>query len=272
MTTVFHYTTLDAFRKMLKDNKHFVIKASSAYQMDDQMEMNFGYPLINAILHEAERHKPYDVQCLRKYMTERIRHINNASPKYYLPKERTPFIISFSRAFDSDLMWKKYGNNEVCLAFDGERLSEIAHERDNNFFCDIAYLTSEDIPGNCEAWQSLVDIVDQQANIAQKIIPCFKNPKDSDAYCRFILESICPVISAAIKDDEFKDEQEVRYICIQDDKVAKVRSHNNMKKKYVEVRLPIDCLVGIHSKCTNNKELFDVCCELNIKLTEIKTT
>lgn len=252
MDLLFHYTRLECFKNMLEgDNLStgepcLTFWASSAFNMDDQIEMNFGYPLILSVLDEYEKKGNItDEQRLSSILTEIPSHINGPNNKFYLTESNTPFVLSFSRNYDSDYMWNIFADKGrgICLIFDSEELYGLAHKWKKSYFLDVAYLVESNI--DYEIWEALVNVIINEANKCHLLMPRLKNKDDILPYKKYVMNSICPVISALIKDGDYLKENEVRWISIQDARHAKSRVCNGKDKMYIEVKIPLSYLKGI---------------------------
>lgn|GEM_PF-6899652 len=276
MNVVYHYTSFDCFRSMLKEckntstNKSVTFWASSAYDMDDQTEMNFGYPVIKHTLEEYERDYKFQIrQRLIDICTAEPKLITKPDENFFLTEQRTPFVISFSHVHNDEKLWEEYGDHKrgICLLFDADGLAELAHNRTNNFFTDIAYLTHR--ARDKETMLTLVKIIEEEAKRAQQLIPRFKNEEDITFYKKYILESICPVISAAIKEETFSWENEVRWISLYDNNYANKREVDDERKvDYIEIKIPFKYFISFQcgSKFNRNDELITLCKECNIDM------
>ena len=255
MNPVCHYTKFDNLQGIFKDchgnrhNNYLTFWASSAYCMDDQMEMNFGYPLVQYVLKEFENGKDItDNQSLSKRVTEQIQYIYQPSDKFFLPQSRTPFVISFTREYNNEYFWKNFGDEGkgVCLVFDADKLGNLVKEQNDQFITDIAYLDDNHSDDDYVVWSSLIEIVKYEAARAHKLIPIICSDKDKELYKKMVLDSICPIISASVKRGEYRKEHEVRWMSIQDISCANTREKENGENvQYIEQQIPFSCFDGI---------------------------
>lgn len=248
---IYHYTKFDSFASMLKNavpnNMNITFWASSAYTMDDQMEMAYGYPLLAHVLSEFTKQRDLDIkQRLDILLTKLSRTFSSPNPDYFLPKDRSPFVISFTRALHSDFMWKNYGDSGkgICLFFDQEKIKMNTDDK-KTFLYDVAYVNDKKI--DVEIWHALIKLIEDHAELCKKIIPILTNDIDIDRLKAFLLNTLCPILSALIKGEEFTDENEVRWMKLCDNTEAKCRKRNGDSINYIDVEIPLDCLVGIET-------------------------
>lgn len=247
---IYHYTKFDSFASMLKNavsNNKITFWASSAYTMDDQMEMAYGYPLLNHLLSEFSKQRNLDnKQRLDILLTKLYCTFSGPDPDYFLPKDRSPFVISFTRALNSDFMWKNYGDEGkgICLFFDQEKIKSNTDDK-MTYLYDVAYVNNE--KNDLEIWLALVKLIEDQAKFCQEITPLLKYENDIDRVKMFLLNTLCPIISALVKGEDFTHEEEVRWMKLCDNKEAKCRKRNCDSINYIDVEIPLDCLVGIET-------------------------
>ena len=143
MERVYHYTTMNAFLKLLESiensskKESFVFQASNIFFMNDPQELIYGQKVLTEVLEDIEidKHVPDDI-CLSTLFRKR----KEKSEEEWLPKlldgihkrNESPYVISFSRNDDSLPMWLNYGDGGkgVCLAFE---------EYQSNILCDSFY-------------------------------------------------------------------------------------------------------------------------------------
>lgn len=273
MNCLFHYTSFDCFKSMITGSKerYLTFWASSAYNMDDQIEMNYGYPFIKEVLSvfEAKIKHTHDMR-LGDIITKIPKYISKPDEDYFLPKSRTPFVISFSRSYNSDYMWKNYGSKGcgICLLFDADKLYDEARKRESTYLLDVGYYVEKGF--DREVWGALLKLVEDQAVLCHTLVPIIDNKKNIQDYKKYILNSLCPIISALIKDESFLQENEVRWISVVD--ATKKTNHrqreNGLLVEYVNVEIPINCLAGIQvgTSFDYSDELKALCKENGIRL------
>ena len=274
MNVLGHYTKFDHLEKMLNANSmlseepNLFFRANSAFCMDDQMEMNYGYPFIKNVLEEYEKqnHLPSE-QCLSSIFNGIPQHISCPNEQYYLSESRTPFVLSFSHNVNSEFMWKKYGEDGkgICLVFDADKIKSLSCQESDTYLFDVAYLSKD-----CDytIWQAIVKAIEEKANECKAIIPIIKYKSDIPRFKENILECLCPVISAVIKEGQYSSEEEVRWISIQDGKLAKEWNCKGTIRKYIDIQIPLSYLIGIYfgKNFNHNEELLNLCQRYHILL------
>ena len=276
MDLLSHYTKFEHFENMLKPNgdsseeRYLTIWASSAYNMDDQTEMNFGFPFIQYVLREYENtpgltHK----QRVLKIINTLPEIIKGPSETHFLPKTKTPFVISFSQAYEDNYMWEKYGDKGkgICLYFDTIKIEEMADKSEKTFLANIAYLAEKGY--DFEVWKSLYEIVINEADKCHVLTSIFKYKSDIPRYKKVLMDNMCPIISALIKDSQYFPEREVRLACIRDESISKQRETENGKIiNYIEIKIPLNYLAGvtIGSNFERKNELKEICKKNNIRI------
>ena len=277
-TLLFHYTSFECLRNILNsiqqiDGKRFLsLWASSAYEMDDQTEMNYGYPFIQSVVNDYEDKKALTPeQRMDKCIREIPCFISGPNDKYYLPQKKTPFVLSFTQSWDSSFMWKEYGDQGrgIYLAFDANKLQEES-ERTGSHLASIAYLKDKDY--DYEIWESLYGCVVNEIRKVHVIVPFLKVKDDANRLKQVVLETMCPLVSALIKGNDFEKEQEVRWVSIADGNRSKSRVKDGKAVSFIEIPIPLDCLVGIGygPHFVNKDELITLCAQHQISLTKSK--
>ena len=264
MVNACHYTSISNLKNMLgyAETGYINIWASSAYEMDDQTEMNFGYPFIKSVIESYETNLDIgDNQIFTSILRPQEKYISGPDDKYYLPKSKTPFIISFTRAINDEKMWKEYGDDSkgVCLLFDSNMLVP-PNNQFEKFLLDIAYINWNNL--DLEIWYALAETIIRGIKIAHVFTPILKYSNDSLTLKTWILKKLCPVISASIKMEKYIDEQELRWIHIYDLEKSKTRKNfADRTIHYIEEQIPIDYLKGIMCgpKCFQQEEIRNFC-------------
>ncbi len=276
MDILFHYTSFDCLRSILKGirqiggKRYLTLWASSVYEMDDQMEMNYGYPFIQSVVNDYENKISLTLeQRMDKCVREIPNFISGPNDKFFLPKKKTPFVLSFTQSWDSSFMWDKYGDQGkgICLALDANKLQKES-ERANSHIANIAYL--KDKAYDYEIWKSLYDSVVNEIKKVHVLVPFLKVKDDVNSLKQVVLETLCPLVSVLIKGSDFEKEQEVRWFSIADGNRSKLREKNGTIVSFVEIPIPLDCLVGIGcGPCfANGVELTTLCTQYQISLTK----
>ena len=271
MNPLFHYTKFESLKGMLggiirqDTDMCMTVRASSAYCMDDQTEMNYGFPFIKLVIEDLSKQGVINNEKgLIDLFNKTVVPVSKPDRNYFIPAERTPFIISFTHKYNNDRFWEEYGNHGygICLIFDGDMLSDVAKQKTDAFLLDVAYLYNKP---DYEVWSPLLQVIVMKIAELQFYSPLLKN-EDVNKFQQAILERFCPVISALIKDgDIFAWENEVRWISICNGKTAKV---NDLSKNYIDIRIPINCLKEIISgpKFDKQEELSLICNKYNLEL------
>lgn len=276
MNYLAHYTKFEFFTNMLKGNvnsseeRHLTFWASSAYDMDDQTEMNYGYPLIQYILREYEKNPNLTKeQRLTELFNALSEIITRPSEKHFLPKTQTPFVVSFTQAFENNYMWENFGDKGkgVCLYFDADKIDDLSRKGNGSYFSNVVYIDEKEC--DYEVLLPLVNIIIRKAIECHFLVPHLENKSDIPLFKKVYLNSMCPVISAFLKDGQFSREMETRLIFIRDESTSMCREKENGKRvNYMKIEIPLNFLVGITvgPNLEKTNELEEICREKNIKI------
>lgn len=146
MERVYHYTSMDAFLKLLEsikdtsDKKSFAFWATNIFFLNDPQEYVYGQKILLEVLKEIEFSKNvnYDLRLSSFFENDENELLNKLLDDIH-KKNQSPYVISFSRNEDSIPMWLNYGDRGkgICLAFAEYRSKFIDKNFDTNNINDL---------------------------------------------------------------------------------------------------------------------------------------
>lgn len=266
MERVYHYTTMDAFLKLIEsiekssDKKSFVFRATNIFFLNDPQEFIYGQEVLMEVLKEIEydKHVEYDL-CLsslfsnHKEKTEKewLKELLNGIHK----QNESPYVISFSRNIDSLPMWLNYGDcgKGVCLAFAEYRSKVIADSFDPKSIIN-AKVEIYDQLGTYDVSYDLESLENKDNNLRSaldslydyylkkiKVIKLNEVPELQIGMYRAFSEIIAPYI----KTKDFEGEREVRLSKIVNKDKGKILSEIKFRCNarghivpYIDIEIP----------------------------------
>lgn len=275
MEHIYHYTSIEAFDKMLKNMKeagssNLKFWASNIHYMNDPHELEFIYDELIKVLPEIEQEigiKEFPFSSLFSMNNNQgftIDFLKDIRDKVFNRIFRSAYAISFSKKKDYLPMWSLYGNNGggLCLEFDYEALKK-------HIVSDAASLAKRVL-------ELSYDIKDQ--SIWNSIISYYKyyhdvlSEQDGNVdpikQCREFTACVLLELAPYLKHPTYSYEEEVRlfyHVIIEgdaDDIIAKadvepmdemvgkynlpeVRVRNGLLVPYVEIEIPLDCIKAV---------------------------
>lgn len=277
LTKLYHYTSVDAFEKMLKEMKSnssgkLIFWASNIHYMNDPNEMSFLYDELIEALPEIENHldikeMPFSMFCLMGKNQGNVSFdlFKDIKDNVFNKIFKSAFAISFTKEEDYLPMWSLYGNNGsgLCLEFDYEALKMYLSESESLSFAtrlEELYYHIKEIPIWVkieEFYKYYHDRLSMKDNNIDPLRPC------RDFIARVLLE-VAPILKhrsyAYEKEvrllyhvilpgdaDEIVSKADVRPMDKKYPKVEnpKVRVRNGMLIPYKEISIPIECITKI---------------------------
>ncbi len=249
---IYHYTSTEVLCKLLEhchqqgDKKSMMFWASSAYAMNDIMEMQNGYDFLRSFLNNYEDNIPEEER-LYSFMTQSGDVFFNGNEKdFFLSEEKTPFVVSFSMDGDSYPMWEIYGDKGkgVCLVFDENIIKEDQDLKKLKInYHAVAYM--KDNPIENDIWISLGRMLRNEVRRNHFINELLPNEKTKETFKKLFLSEICPFVSAFIKIGQYSFENEFRLLSIDDSEGSnvhfRVSSHGNVIP-YIDLPIPLSSL------------------------------
>lgn len=229
--------------------------ATCAYDMDDKLEMQFGYDFVKSFLTKYDRCNciPYDrrLSLLMPSLNTLITLDNK--DEFFQPKEYTPFVICFSKGYNDEYMWEHYGDNHkgVCMAFDEQDLLKLSENSERGVIYNVVYTPFEN--QNMLLAKAMAVYMDKHLKEFYTLYPFFINQEYRNRQKIDILNQFCTLISAGIKtgseDYDYYKEKEVRWISVEhiNSRAVHLKNTENDKKvHYIEERFPLSCLKAIY--------------------------
>lgn len=272
MEHIYHYTSIEAFDKMLKDMKeagtsNLKFWASNIHYMNDPHELEFIYDELIKVLPEIEREigiKEFPFSSIFSMNSNQgftIDFLKDIRDNVFNRIFKSAFAISFSKKKDYLPMWYLYGNNGcgLCLEIDYEalnkyigldagnlakRMFELSYDiKEKNIWNKILYF-----------YKSYHDVLSEQSENV--------NPIEQ---CRVFTARVLLELAPFLKHPTYSYEEEVRlfyHVIIEgdaDDIIAKgdvepmngmlgkynlpeVRVRNGLLVPYVEIDIPLNCI------------------------------
>ena len=219
INTVFHYTSIDAFRCLIESVSNskfkdcFLFRASNVLFMNDPNEFIYGRRIFIKALKEIEDEIgiPIDSRLSTLWSGNTPEEEKNKEKEYiqylYNLKE-IPYVLSFSLLEDSLPMWLNYGDHGrgACLAFQDNREQPFRfREAEKGKQPYISFYTSDvyynDIDKSSSLYNLLYDIVkDYKGELEHGEL----NYRDS--YFNALIQYVAPFIKTL----HYKSESEVR--------------------------------------------------------------
>ena len=251
---IYHYTSCDALMNMISlkhKSKEIVIWATNVYEMEDRLEMQYGYEFVRSFLNSYEKGKKLpEIKRLSDIMPD-IHEIlidTDNQDDFFQPKERTPFVISFTDSCNNQRMWEEYADKHrgVCMAFDENELQRIARKGDETFILSIIYNEENEQTENLltSFAKYIVDSIKPYYDVA----PYFVHDSYRNKIKTEILQYLCPLVAAFIKERDYRWESEVRWLNIVDTNSPSVNrvQINGKARTYVNVTFPISFLKQVY--------------------------
>lgn len=276
MEHIYHYTSIEAFDKMLKEMKeagtsNLKFWASNIHYMNDPHELRFIYDELIKVLPEIEREigiKEYPFSAFLSINSNQgitVDFIKDIRDNVFNRIFKSAFAISFSKKKDYLPMWSLYGSNGggLCLEFDYEALHYYYIGSDAKNLAKRMFELSYDIKDN-NIWSKILnfykyyhDVLYEQGENVNPIKQC------REFTARVLLE-----LAPYLKHPTYSYEKEVRlfyHLIIEgdaDDIIAKanvepvdemfgkynspeVRVRNGLLVPYVEIDIPLDCIRAV---------------------------
>lgn len=249
---IYHYTSTEVLCKLLGlchhqgDKKSMMFWASSAYAMSDIMEMQNGYDFLRSFLNNYEESIPEEEKLCSFMANSGDEFFNGNEKDFFLSKEKTPFVVSFSMDKDSYPMWELYGDKGkgVCLVFDENIIKEDQDLKKLKInYHAVAYM--KDNPIENQTWLSLGRMLRNEVRRGHFITDLLPNEKTKEAFKKLFLSEICPIISAFIKTDQYNFENEYRLLSIDDSEGSNVHfrvSSHGYVIPYIDLPIPLSSL------------------------------
>lgn len=240
---VYHYTSMDAFFKILKGAKddHFVFRAGSLYTMNDRQELLLGYDYIKKYLPKVEElldvKKEERIFNMTKNRRENKKIIENYG-NWVLNDDTTNFIISYSNAPDILPMWALYGDKGkgVCIEFSPYIIKQYYNEKiDKYLIIDSCKYTEDEIEVFMLRRLKLIYNLFLNQNDEEER----RNPYIKARY----LTTMCCLVGAFVKHPGFEYEKEIRMNIFREKSEWKFSDNNY--RAFVEIPIPINALTGI---------------------------
>ena len=269
MSTIYHYTTASALIGMLSEctmenHKNLKMWATHAEFLNDPSEYEYGKTASQKILQEVETilNIPEEDRLSstmyedskKQYFVECERGITRFTDSLYMAP---PFVISFSKNRDLLPMWTLYGKNGSGIAIGFNR--ELLEKNNNNFAVkDCFYgIDVTDYTALINLIKYWYEMMLQKINGATHVYT---------RVCQIeLIMSINTHVSAYIKHESYRYEQEVRYRPYRVDDSIKFRESNGLIVPYVEVNLPVDSIEEIVIGPTLDAERMKLSIELLLK-------
>lgn len=246
---LYHYTSFESLLNMLGSIHDDMLElwASSAFAMNDPLEMQLGYDFLRNFLKEYEGGMTSFTDLYESMPPSKTHVFSIDDTKYFFDKHFTPFIISFSYNEDFLPMWHVYGNRGkgVCLGFD-EDLLEQKLTLPHCYLHSVAYeeTTSEDKKILESLAKTIVYSNDKYLEIKESLL----NKADENTLKRFAIRHICPFVSAFIKNSDYSFENEVRLMIMDNLEGPEVNIRQGIDNRiipYIKVKIPLRCLKDI---------------------------
>ena len=251
-----HYTSVEALFSILQSVScmdgcsYFVLRATNALYTNDKEELKVGYNFLIKYLKKLEDGRPEKCQ-ITNYLVDAKKsnrfkqYIETDYLNWFYSGQMTPYVISLSRIIDKVSMWKQLygrGGNGVCLVLDMSTMEYKSDEIDINCPLPITYgkrigfqkekeLFIMTIMHEYQDFLNLVRDIDDLDNIIELKLQAFCN--------------LCSFVSSYFKSEKWHDEQEVRIMCMTKENNALCIKHDEKKRPYVNVFVPLTCLKRI---------------------------
>jgi len=232
--TVYHYTSLETFTKIINDatNESLKFRASHIDFLNDFTEHTIALSLLKKKLIEYDN--SIDKEVKKDFQTK----LNDNSMSFFSYEEiddLSPYIISFSERWDNLPMWITYGNKSkgIAIGFDKEKLSKIDEYKFEK--CVYESLEYEQyLNENIKQIHSCIHINSYFISFSSG----FDNKLLKQHY-KFL-----PIL----KNKSFNYENEYRLIIpskVLEKEELKFQTSDSLLKPYKEISIPFECLTEI---------------------------
>ena len=269
---VYHYTSVDAFEKMLRDMKskesnELTFWASNIHYMNDPDEMSFLYDELIKLLPELEKdlgikEMPFSffMSLGKSHPSVSIDLLKDIKDNVFNKIFKSAFAVSFTKNEDYLPMWALYGGSGsgLCLEFNYDALKQYFSDKERYAYTtdllEMHYFIRE-----IEVWPQIAAFYKYYHD--QLVLN--EEGKDPLSLCRSFIARVLLEMSPSIKNEAYAYEKEVRlfYKIIlpgdADDIMAqakkepldnkykqlgmpKVRNKNGILIPYMEINIPID--------------------------------
>ncbi len=251
-----HYTSVEALCSILKSvffvegRSYLVLRATNALYTNDREELQVGYNFLIEYLKKLEDGRPEKCQ-ITNYLVDAKnsnrfkQYLETDYLNWFYSGQMTPYVISLSRIIDKVSMWKQEygrGGNGVCLVLDMSTMEYKSDEIDINCPFPIVYgerigylkekeLFIKTIFHNYQDFLNIVRDIDDLDDIIELKLLAFRN--------------LCSFLSSYFKSEKWHDEQEVRIMCTTKEENAQCVKHDENRRPYINVFVPLTCLKRI---------------------------
>lgn len=165
MDTLYHYTTIDAFLNMLKDENEIHFWATRYDYLNDGEEFRKGIELLNKFIPEIEQEFKIEGD---KKISDYIQNLGKELEYYYKVGNAGFYVTSLSEKSDDLPMWRMYGSdcNGIAIGLDFQTIYKafditetIGQEKLRKVFYEGQEHIEKEIRKIYELWQTL-DIQD----------------------------------------------------------------------------------------------------------------
>lgn len=254
-----HYTTttglLGMFNDYSKEQPHIKLWATHYMYMNDPKEYELGKNLCTQIIDQIEQELNVPNECRVRTCVEdeTYRSVIEEYRKTNKGQLICPYILSFSKAYDSLHMWDMYAanGNGLSLVFNNQKLIDAQILTKDCFYCNP---NCKNVL-QCFSEKYKKDIIDIYQNQDQDKTICLNIVKESmrhgnknPAFLRaYIIHTIiCGHIGIRIKNSAYNIEQEAR-ITVNGKEEFKLlfRDRKGIILPYIEYPIPFDCVDNI---------------------------
>lgn len=242
---VYHYTSVDAFFKIIESVKDgcFTFRAGSVYTMNDRQEMLLGYQALKKYLPEVETEMGITKEnsLLNLLKDKKKNHeVIDQFGSMMIHNDNTNFVVSFSDSPDILPMWALYGDSGkgICLEFSPYTIEKYYKEKfKETLNIDKCVYTDDEIEEKVKCEIKIV--LDSFTNLKDD------EKKDSLTKMKY-LAVMCGIIAVYVKHKGFEYEKELRMNIIREKKEWKLgETRYNQHKVYAEVPIPIEALKDV---------------------------
>lgn len=256
--TVYHYTSLDVFFKILDGikNNQLIFYASRVYELNDSTELLYGLKKIWKWLPQIEKELSIndDRYKLSKIGTDN-ELMSGIFPKIILDglkkSKINPFVISFSNDKDSIPMWNMYGDkgNGVALGFD----LQLEFKKDHSEFLDLTNMDGRPFSfsmsyGNYKPKDAALRFVKIEYSNYYNKVGGFANIEDIINKQLDLIDKIAFISALLLKHSSFSYERESRLFYNIIGNLNDIKFRTNSKGNvipYVEAPIPLSLLKKI---------------------------
>ena len=270
MSSIYHFTSVDALLGMLKDfsteNRNLKMWATSAMFLNDPSEYGYGKEVSRNLLREIEDELEID-------KTERLSNLmySDAMKRFFAQFEKDsssiptaiydsiPYVMSFSLESDSLPMWTSYGKNGngIAIGINREALEKHLDSLDDNKTftirnCHYGFDSNE--------WLAIKNSIKYQYEL---MLQTANGGDEGTVFAKQmdIIRLLNNQLSPFIKHEGYRHEQEVK--CkVYKAKEIKFRESRGSLIPYVEVDIPISCIEKIIIGPTADAERMQISLEI----------